>query len=45
MQSQEDLLMDNESFWESVRENTEAVITGMITASGQIDNYKIVCDW
>ena len=38
-------LKKNEEFWKSARKNTEMVIENMLTASGNLDGYKIQFEW
>lgn len=45
MEKQEEKLKNNQDFWESVKENSETVVKGLVTASGQIDDYTIICKW
>lgn len=45
MSSQEEQLNSNNEFWKSVKDNTESVITNLLTASGKIEDYMIICDW
>lgn len=42
---QEQKLNDNAEFWKSVKANTETVLRGVITASGQLDEYTVSFAW
>ena len=42
---QEQKLTDNAEFWQSVKSNTETVLRGIMTASGQLDEYTIPFQW
>ena len=42
---QKEKLKKNEEFWKSARKNTEMVIENMLTASGNLDGYKIQFEW
>lgn len=38
-------LRDNAEFWQNVRANTETVLRGILTASGQLDEYTVTFKW
>ncbi len=40
-----DKLNDNEAFWKELRENTEKVVSGLMSADGRLDEYNITFDW
>lgn len=42
---QEQKLNDNAEFWKSVKANTETVLRGVMTASGQLDEYTVSFAW
>ena len=42
---QEQKLADNADFWKSVKANTETVLRGVMTASGQLDEYTVTFKW
>ena len=42
---QEQKLLDNAEFWKSVKANTETVLRGIMTASGQLDEYTVTFKW
>ena len=42
---QEQKLNDNAEFWKSVKANTETVLRGVLTASGELDEYTIAFKW
>lgn len=45
MDKQEEKLMQNEKFWTNLKNNTQGIISNLITASGKIDEYKITYEW
>ena len=42
---QEQKLTDNAEFWKSVKANTETILRGIMTASGQLDEYTVTFKW
>ena len=42
---QEQKLADNADFWKSVKTNTETVLRGVMTASGQLETYTVNFVW
>ena len=42
---QEQKLMGNAEFWQSVKANTETVLRGVLAASGQLEDYTVTCAW
>lgn len=45
MNKQESKVRANDDIWKKLKENTEEVLRGLITATGQTDNYDIVFNW
>ena len=45
MEKQETKLMQNDTFWKNMKENTRNLLNGLITASGKIDEYTITYEW
>lgn len=42
---QEGKLQNNQEFWNQTRNNTEVILTGLLQASGTIDDYTIIYKW
>ena len=45
LKDREEALLKNTDFWAAVRDHTELVVKNLITATGQLDEYTILCQW
>lgn len=45
MEKQETKLMQNEKFWDNLKDNTKTLISNLMTAAGKIDDYTISYEW